>query len=649
LNGVILKIDFEKAYDKVKWPFLFQVFKMKGFSMEWLALVRTFVQGGSVAIKVNDDVGHYFQTKKGLRQGDPLSPMLFNIVVDMLAILIERAKSSGQIAGVIPYLVEGGLSILQYADDTILFMEHDIEKARNMKLILSAFEQLSGLKINFHKSELYCFGEAKDHEQQYAELFGCARGQFPMTYLGIPIHYRRLTNAEWKLVEERLQKRLSSWKGKLLSVGGRLVLINSVLTNMVLYMFSFFQVPKGVLKRLDYYRSRFFWQGDSDKKKYRLAKWNIVCRPKDQGGLGIHDLEAKNTALLGKWLFKLINEDGVWQTLLRRKYIGSKALTHVTWKAGDSHFWAGLMAAKNVFFSFGSFLIKDGSEIRFWEDSWLGNEPLKEQYPALYRIVRNKSDTIAVVLESTPPHVSFTRDLIGVRLASWQALVERLANIQLTDERDEFRWNLHVNGIFSVDSLYKAILHTDIPTRRNKSLWKMKIPLKIKVFTWYLRRGVILTKDNLLRRNWHGSSKCCFCPHDETINHLFFQCRFARSIWSAIQVASNLYPPSSVSNIFGNWLHGIDIRDRIHIRVGAIALLWSLWLCRNKMVFESKMSTPMQVIFHCARLLQEWSALQRQEYQHLYVQVCSRLEQVARDVFTLHGWQHSLRLEASIP
>ena len=128
---------------------------MKRFSDEWCALIDSFVSGGSVAIKVNDDTGKYFQTKKGLRQGDPLSPILFNIVADMLAILIERAKSEDHIEGVIPHLVDGGLSILQYADDTILFMEHDIEKARNLKLILSAFEQLSGLKINFHKNEFF--------------------------------------------------------------------------------------------------------------------------------------------------------------------------------------------------------------------------------------------------------------------------------------------------------------------------------------------------------------------------------------------------------------------------------------------------------------------------------------------------------------
>jgi hypothetical protein len=109
---------------------------------------------GSVGIRVNDDIGHYFQTLKGLRQGDPISPILFSIVADMLAILIARAKEDGQVGGLVPHLVDGGISILQYADDTILFMEHHLAKAVNMKLILAIFEQLSGLKINFNKSEL---------------------------------------------------------------------------------------------------------------------------------------------------------------------------------------------------------------------------------------------------------------------------------------------------------------------------------------------------------------------------------------------------------------------------------------------------------------------------------------------------------------
>ena len=130
------------------------------------------VSGGSVRIKVNDEIGPYFQTKRGLHQGDPMSPILFNFIADMLALPIKRAKADDQIRGVIPHLVDNGLSILQYADDTIIFLDHDLEKAKNMKLLLSAFEHVSGLKINFHKI-VFCYGAAKEMEESYIDLFGC--------------------------------------------------------------------------------------------------------------------------------------------------------------------------------------------------------------------------------------------------------------------------------------------------------------------------------------------------------------------------------------------------------------------------------------------------------------------------------------------
>ena len=173
---------------------------------------------------------------------------------------------------IVPHFVEGGVSILQYADDMVIFMEHDIAKARNVKLILCLFEQLSGLKINFNKSELFCFGRANEEQEAYRQLFRCEMGSLPFSYLGIPIHHRRSTNKEWKCIEDRFKKRLSCWKGKLLSYGGRLVLINSVLTSLPMFLLSFFEVPVGVRKRLGFYRSRFFWQCDDGKKKYRLAR-----------------------------------------------------------------------------------------------------------------------------------------------------------------------------------------------------------------------------------------------------------------------------------------------------------------------------------------------------------------------------------------
>ena len=158
----------------------------------------------------------------------------------MLAIILNRTKQEGLIRGIIPRLIDDELSILQYADDTVIFLDHDIDLAKNMKLLLCVFEQLSGLKINYHKSDIFCFGQARECEEQYSQFFGCKLGQLPFKYLGIPMNVRRLSNKDCKVIEDRIEKKLSSWKGKLLSAGGRLVLINSILSSLPMFMMSFF-------------------------------------------------------------------------------------------------------------------------------------------------------------------------------------------------------------------------------------------------------------------------------------------------------------------------------------------------------------------------------------------------------------------------
>ena len=187
---------------------------------------------------------------------------------------------------------------------------------------------------------------------------------------------------------------------------------------------------------------------------------------------------------------------------------------------GDSHFWSGLMSVKSKFLRWGKFKLGNGSQIRFWEDSWLDNEPLKNQYPTLYNIARKKSALVSHVLSSTPLNVSFRRSLVANNLLLWHQLVARVMDIQLQDQSDTFVWSLHQNGFFSVRSMYRAITTTNI-IPHNHIIWKLKLPLKIKIFMWYLIKGVTLTKDNLARRRWKWSLKCCYCNLDETIQHLF--------------------------------------------------------------------------------------------------------------------------------
>jgi hypothetical protein len=112
----------------------------------------------------------------------------------MLAIMINRTKREGHFSGVAPHLVDDGLSILQYADDTIIFLYHDLEGAKNLKLLLCAFEQLSGLKINYHKSEIFYFGETKEAQEEYSSIFGCQVGTYPFKYIRILMHQKKLSN-----------------------------------------------------------------------------------------------------------------------------------------------------------------------------------------------------------------------------------------------------------------------------------------------------------------------------------------------------------------------------------------------------------------------------------------------------------------------
>lgn len=157
-KGLILKIDLEKAYDRVRWDFLEEVMKGKGFSDKWIKWVMQTVEGGRVCVNVNGQRSPYFRTFRGLRQGDPLSPLLFNVVADTLSVMLDKVVAKDHLRGVLADLIPGGISHIQYADDTVIMVDGSPQSITNLKIIMYCFEWLSGLRINFHKSEVFVFG-----------------------------------------------------------------------------------------------------------------------------------------------------------------------------------------------------------------------------------------------------------------------------------------------------------------------------------------------------------------------------------------------------------------------------------------------------------------------------------------------------------
>jgi hypothetical protein len=288
----------------------------KGFGNTWCDWVMRTVRGGKVAIKTNYVVGPYFSTHKGVRQRDPFSPLLFNLVADGLACIIQKAQERGLVRGLIPHIIQNGCCCLQYADDTSFLIQDCLESARNLKFILCLFEQMSGLKIKFHKSEIFCLGEAKDIEDLCADIFTCPISNLPIKYLGVPIDNKKINKSLWCPMLEKMEKRLAGWQGRFLSLDGRLTLLNSCLSNGPLYMLSIYPAPKSIIWKLDLYRKRLLWQGGFQSKKIHLVHWNSVCSPKSQRGLGVLNLENMNDALLTKWLWNIENSNGLWQKII---------------------------------------------------------------------------------------------------------------------------------------------------------------------------------------------------------------------------------------------------------------------------------------------------------------------------------------------
>lgn len=224
------------------------------------------VKEGTVSVKLNNQIGPYFQSHKGVRQGDPLSPLLFNIVADCLTRMVHAAQRNNLLCGLADHIIPKGVAILQYADDIIICLKDDLEGAINLKLLLYMYEKMSGLKINFEKSEVLIIGGDNNIACQYANIFNCQMGEIPLKYLGVPVSARRLRVVHWKNMEEKYYKKIDVWQGNSLTIGGRKWLINSSLANVPTYHMSMFLLLKTVAYRLEK-GMRKFLQGGSIKKK----------------------------------------------------------------------------------------------------------------------------------------------------------------------------------------------------------------------------------------------------------------------------------------------------------------------------------------------------------------------------------------------
>nr|XP_040252249.1 uncharacterized protein LOC120969201 [Aegilops tauschii subsp. strangulata] len=217
LPMVVLKLDFRKAFDKVSWQCLFTIMEARGFPRRWSRWVSSLLSTASSRVLINGQLGESFNANKGLRQGDSTSPYLFILVADVLQRLCYAQFEAGNL--VHPLGSDRLFPVLQYADDTLLLFQGNLQQANVIEQILTAFSDFSALHINFHKSTLVPVCMDNTVASQIAALFGCPVSSFLCTYLGLPLSLHKIRHGVLLPVIHRVNKRLSGWLAALLSAG----------------------------------------------------------------------------------------------------------------------------------------------------------------------------------------------------------------------------------------------------------------------------------------------------------------------------------------------------------------------------------------------------------------------------------------------
>ncbi|KAJ9560185.1 LOW QUALITY PROTEIN: hypothetical protein OSB04_005345 [Centaurea solstitialis] len=530
-----IKVDISKAYDRLNWDFLRQMLLALGFSLRWTNMIMLTVETVEYFVKVNNELTGPISPKRGIRQGDPLSPYLFIICMEGLSAYLKAEESAGRIHGCKAARGAPAISHLFFADDAFFFCRATVDEVRHLKHMLTTYEEASA--INYAKSGIMVVITL---HLALSMILGIHNPINTGRYLGLPSLVGRSKRCIFRHLQERLWAKLQKWSRKPFSSAGKATLIKAVAQAIPSYYMNVFLIPDSTIQKLE----RMINSNLVGPRSVNWLSWDKLCIPQAYGGLGFRDFTAFNLDMLGKQGWRLIsNPTSLVSRIIKAKYYPHGNFMKAHLGNSPSFIWRSIWHSQLVLEKGLRWKVGNGLSINVWNDSWIRDDSNFKIETSI-----NPSRTNLTVRElMDPQNLRWNVDLIHQLFCPRDCAKILQIPLPSVSREDKLIWHWTQDGNYSVKSSYRTITETLAPTRHLfvngdwKLIWKSNIPNKVKYFVWRALREILPTQSALQTRGIHVSPLCPLCNRNiENVWHALVDCPSIRPIWQEAGVLDTL-------------------------------------------------------------------------------------------------------------
>ena len=540
---MIVKIDLEKAFDRMEWSFVRRVLIHFGFLPMIIKLTLSCISSTSTSLLFNGSKLPSFLASRGLRQGDPLSPYLFILCMEFLGALIDSKCALGDWTKVKASRGGPGFSHVFFADDLLLFAKANARNCAAIADVLDVFCSMSGQKVSHTKSRIFfSLNVPALIKHSIYDSLGFLPTDFLGKYLGFPILHRRQPSFDFHIITERVQAKLAGWKSRLLSPSLKLVLIKLAVTPIPEYVMQCMSVPIKVCNSIDKLCRDFLWGSIVEKRKLHLVSWKKVTVHKNLGGLGIFSMRDRNKALLAKLCWRISTEHASpWAQMLAQKYLSPSRITLSGRNLPCSRICTACKLGGGIFTQGIKWTIQNGNSVLFCLDRWLPSGSLRTLISGPLTL----DDLSLTVADVHPFGGHWLIDKLSFVLPD-HIILDLLATSFSSNplSNDLVVWAFSSNGAFSLHSAYLLSKYL-VPTNPSPSLspswiWKAGTTPRIKFFLWLCFHNSLPTCDVLAHRGISLTQECSLCHSSlETITHVLRDCSVAHGFWLSLGIFGN--------------------------------------------------------------------------------------------------------------